>query len=567
MFAHRGFMFAFLAATLLLVHFGAGAKSEIPDCPSESVEFRSRPGTQHVDEEENTEASFYNQAQVAVELYWVDFEGQEQLSDSIAPGESTRQSSYVGHAWRMRAEGSGQLFKEHILSQSEEHIEVKQCGMSYSNLQGQDEESKLWLQQHGSRDGPALIDCPLSALLSEVTVRGFHVLCAVVEAGKVERLCVFANGLDQPRCTHSFRVQGGETVDAVIKLVGPQLLTRRPRPRAPSLALFTASGRRLPGHLSFADIGVPEYRRAMVLIEGGEWHWPPVQVGFVRPLHGFVHSGLEGITMKTLSLKPRVFEVKSFIEEKECDRMLEKGGPHVKKSGVVVKDSDHGKSVDEWRTSKNYYLPSEGDSILEALDERVQNLTRIRISHSELAQILKYDYNGRYLAHTDYFDPNHYKSDKGTLRAIANGAHNRLLTVFMYMSNVEKGGETVFPAHGGKPHPSDYSDCSGFRVSPERQKVIIFYNMHPNGDPDPDSLHGGCKVKNGTKWSANFWVWNVEQGHKRAEVHDRMVDRLQMWEERVDRQEEAVVTQLVAGLSADHEARVKSASSDGADEL
>ncbi|KAG3075096.1 hypothetical protein PI125_g21807 [Phytophthora idaei] len=32
--------------------------------------------------------------------------------------------------------------------------------------------------------------------------------------------------------------------------------------------------------------------------------------------------------------------------------------------------------------------------------------------------------------------------------------------------------------------------------------------MLPNGEGDPMSLHGGCPVEDGIKYSGNKWVWN-----------------------------------------------------------
>lgn len=72
-------------------------------------------------------------------------------------------------------------------------------------------------------------------------------------------------------------------------------------------------------------------------------------------------------------------------------------------------------------------------------------------------------------------------------------------------------GETNFPLAGTRPLSDDvdYADCSkGMSVKPEANKVILFYNLLPNGNMDERSLHGGCDVISGTKWSANFWIWN-----------------------------------------------------------
>ena len=51
-------------------------------------------------------------------------------------------------------------------------------------------------------------------------------------------------------------------------------------------------------------------------------------------------------------------------------------------------------------------------------------------------QVLRYGIGQKYEAHQDYFDEN----DK----ANQQGGH-RIATVLMYLSNVEYGGETVFP--------------------------------------------------------------------------------------------------------------------------
>jgi prolyl 4-hydroxylase len=53
----------------------------------------------------------------------------------------------------------------------------------------------------------------------------------------------------------------------------------------------------------------------------------------------------------------------------------------------------------------------------------------------------------------------------------------------------------------------------GLLVKPEAGKVIIFYSLLANGNIDDASLHGGCPVKEGTKWAANKWLWNKPSGY------------------------------------------------------
>eukprot|EP00438_Fugacium_kawagutii_P017181 Skav215695 [mRNA] locus=scaffold3538:33758:68487:+ [translate_table: standard] len=109
--------------------------------------------------------------------------------------------------------------------------------------------------------------------------------------------------------------------------------------------------------------------------------------------------------------------------------------------------------------------------------------------------------------HTDYFDTDMYAQDQQIQSMTKQGLFNRLATVFFYLTDVEEGGETNFPRTDGLPQPSDFGDCSkGISVHPRRGRIIIFYSLHPSGKPDPYSLHAGCEVKQGTKWSANKWT-------------------------------------------------------------
>jgi len=253
-----------------------------------------------------------------------------------------------------------------------------------------------------------------------------------------------------------------------------------------------------------------------LMMEGGQWLWPPVKVGHVHEIPGLTAPGVV-TRVVTLCLKPLVVEVENFLSAGETQHIINAASPHMAKSGVALKDADKGKAAKEWRTSSQYFLPTAGDRMLEKVDERVMFLTRIPISHAEYIQVLRYNHMEHYSAHHDFFDPAAYANNPETLASVEHGAKNRLATVFFYLNNVSAGGQTNFPRaqtaefpHGG-PQPRDYFDCSkGLSVYPSEGKVIIFYSMLANGEMDDLSLHGGCDVllEEETKWSANFWLWN-----------------------------------------------------------
>ena len=82
----------------------------------------------------------------------------------------------------------------------------------------------------------------------------------------------------------------------------------------------------------------------------------------------------------------------------------------------------------------------------------------------------------------------------------------RTATVLMYLTDVASGGETVFPNAGGH----NTCDCGGksvrgLCVRPKKGDAVLFWTMRPNGAEDSASLHGGCEVVEGQKWSATLW--------------------------------------------------------------
>jgi len=66
----------------------------------------------------------------------------------------------------------------------------------------------------------------------------------------------------------------------------------------------------------------------------------------------------------------------------------------------------------------------------------------------------------------------------------------------VHSSDVEEGGETVFPSAEGNitavPWWNELSECGkgGLSVKPKMGDALLFWSMNPDGSPDPSSLHG-----------------------------------------------------------------------------
>jgi len=65
-----------------------------------------------------------------------------------------------------------------------------------------------------------------------------------------------------------------------------------------------------------------------------------------------------------------------------------------------------------------------------------------------------------------------------------------------YSSDVEEGGETVFPIAKGNfssvPWWNEISNCGkgGLSIKPKMGNAILFWSMKPDATLDPSSLHG-----------------------------------------------------------------------------
>lgn len=168
----------------------------------------------------------------------------------------------------------------------------------------------------------------------------------------------------------------------------------------------------------------------------------------------------------------------------------------------MVADNESGKSVEsEVRTSSGMFLSKGQDEVVANVEARIAAWTFLPKENGESIQILHYEHGQKYEPHYDYF---HDKVNQEL------GGH-RVATVLMYLSDVEKGGETIFPnseAKKSQPKGDDWSDCAknGYAVKPRKGDALLFFSLHLNATTDPLSLHGSCPVIEGEKWSATKWI-------------------------------------------------------------
>ncbi|VAH16815.1 unnamed protein product [Triticum turgidum subsp. durum] len=110
--------------------------------------------------------------------------------------------------------------------------------------------------------------------------------------------------------------------------------------------------------------------------------------------------------------------------------------------------------------------------------------------NGEGLQVLHYEVGQKYEPHFDYFHDDFNTKNGG----------QRIATVLMYLSDVEEGGETVFPSakvnSSSIPFHNELSECAkrGISVKPKMGDALLFWSMRPDGTLDPTSLHGHAAV-------------------------------------------------------------------------
>lgn len=136
------------------------------------------------------------------------------------------------------------------------------------------------------------------------------------------------------------------------------------------------------------------------------------------------------------------------------------------------------------------------------LSRRIEDMTGLSQKTAEPLQTQNYGIGGHYSSHWDFYE----KSEKPVKE---NG--NRIATVLFYLSDVEKGGGTVFP-------------FLNLRVLPRKGAAVFWHNLSPCGAYDFLTRHSACPVLLGSKWVANAWIREHGNEFRRPCFRDEMYD-------------------------------------------
>ncbi|XP_074301655.1 putative prolyl 4-hydroxylase 9 [Silene latifolia] len=215
-------------------------------------------------------------------------------------------------------------------------------------------------------------------------------------------------------------------------------------------------------------------------------------------------DSISSIPFQVLSWRPRALYFPKFATADQCETIISIARSQLKPSRLALRKGETLDSTREIRTSSGMFISADEDKtgILDFIDEKIARATMIPRANGEAYNVLRYEVGQKYNSHYDAFHPAEYGPQKS----------QRIASFLLYLSDVEEGGETMFPYENDNIDSNyDYVQCIGLKVKPRQGDGLLFYSVFSNGTIDPTSIHGSCPVVKGEKWVATKWIRNEEQ--------------------------------------------------------
>lgn len=172
--------------------------------------------------------------------------------------------------------------------------------------------------------------------------------------------------------------------------------------------------------------------------------------------------------LQMLSERPRILLQDGFLSDAEINYVL----------SLTAAGTDGGVTADF--TGASVELPVAGDFGLEAILKKVREA--IGIPDGITNPTFRY----RRYAPGNWHPPHLDDYEIGELRLAA--------TAILYLNDVERGGETRFPA-------------AGVTIAPRRGRLGLWFNLLPDGSADPATLHESAAVEAGEKVTLTYFLY------------------------------------------------------------
>nr|KAI8737383.1 prolyl 4-hydroxylase subunit alpha-3 [Biomphalaria glabrata] len=200
-----------------------------------------------------------------------------------------------------------------------------------------------------------------------------------------------------------------------------------------------------------------------------------------------------------LSISPFASVIYDFVSEDESKHLKSFVENKLERGKVGGNNS----VISDIRTSDLAWIWDNDSTKAKTLAKKIEHVTGLDTSQrlpdgpssGEAFQVVNYGLGGHYEVHMDPFDA---APEQGELQY----SGERIATFLIYLSNVQRGGSTVFTR-------------VGVAVAPKKNMALFWYNFDPAHQKDDLTHHAGCPVLIGQKWICNKWIWTYGNTFRR----------------------------------------------------
>jgi len=194
---------------------------------------------------------------------------------------------------------------------------------------------------------------------------------------------------------------------------------------------------------------------------------------------------------------PFIATFDNFINDQEIEALINsiRKWERSTDQGQMNEYGEQGRLLSTGRTSSNGWCDFDCDKnpLVQGVYQRIEDITLVPKTNYESFQVLKYEKGQQYNVHHDMSEEDN--------KLICGP---RILTFFIYLSDVEEGGETEFPS-------------LNIKIKPKKGKALLWPSVLDNEllvtndgilhyQQDGRTIHAARPVIKGVKYAANAWI-------------------------------------------------------------
>ena len=191
----------------------------------------------------------------------------------------------------------------------------------------------------------------------------------------------------------------------------------------------------------------------------------------------------------------------NLLSRKEANEIINWARPLILPSKTVLDFKNECYKIYNIRTNSNTWVDFDKFKSTQRIVSYLSKYIDLPQSHFESFQVVHYKPGEKYDYHYDIcMDP---KDKECVISLDEHISGIRRYTFFIYLNDVEKGGETDFK-------------YAGFKVKPECGKGILWKNTINKGNIEItnfNALHAGLPPIKGEKWGMNIWIRSKPYRH------------------------------------------------------